>query len=209
MKIRKNLVIKILMVIVIITFIYKYLYAVISFNDDPIGNSTGMNGTIIDGTSMLLKSNADAFLLLNEVEIAENSDFNFSYALYLTNSVIEKLLVSKDRYLEVIEVGKNMPFKGELIQKYKDFDYKAFAAEYCLNQETMAEVSTYLENADFAGIFKKGVEDIDDILFVLEEIKTEISKGIKPDIQLFWSLLQKYNNLGLFGNYATLVFNTI
>jgi hypothetical protein len=199
--------------LVMVLIIFTYIQAAIILNDEPPPDgrvdNTGVNKLIIGGTSLLLQSNSYAFLLLNEVEIAEINGFDHYYALDLTTTALRKLQKAKARYLEVVGIRKNATYSDDFNQKYNAFDYERFALENNLNQEIMAEVAFFLKRSDIKGVFARAVEKIDDILYTLREIKTIISEGRQPDIQLFWTLLQRYNTLGLFGNYATIMFNTI
>ncbi len=182
------------------------LSGAVYLNDPP---PRDMNDSIIDGTSLFLQANASVNLLLNEVEIAEKETFNFENALLHVNSAIEKLQTAKSEYLKAVDIGRNTALDQDTVNYYKQFDYKGFAQLNQLNGEIMAEVSMFLQKGDINGVVIKNILEIDNILSLLEQIKAQLSNGIKPEIGVFWTLFQKYNSLGLFGNYATLVFNNV
>lgn len=167
------------------------------------------NAIIIDGTSLFLQSNASVYLLLNEVEMAEKQGLNYTYALNLADAAAEKLRQAKDKYIEAISVEKRKTLTRAMTQRYKYFDYMVFADANKMNREVMMKVSEFLKNANFAGVIEKSVTDIDDILTLIDEIRVDLANGIKPDLQQFRLLMQKYSTLSLFGNYATTVFNTV
>jgi len=225
---KKNL-LKIFSLIVILLVAYTYVHAIIALNYPPIiyGDKSDQNDLIIEGTSMFLQSNSDILLLLNEVEIAEIKAFDFDYAFKLTESAIFKLGNARVHYLDAINFKIICDEKGEAesyakfgyesfeernhinAESYAKFDYKLFAKKNHLNKEIMDEVSEFLKKGDVTGVYEKSINDMDSILSTLKEIKKGILMKQKPDIKLFWSLLQKYNILGLYGNYATLVFYSI
>lgn len=206
---KKRNFLKIFVVLVVILLAYTYLHAIIALNYPPCDYKSDQNDLIIEGTSLFLQSNSDVLLLLNEVEIAEKMAFDFDYVFKLTESAIFKLEKARIHYLDAMNFGKIIcDEKGEA-ESYAKFDYESFAEKNHLNKEIMAEVSELLKKGDVAGVYEKSVNDMDSILSTLKEIKNGILMGIKPDVKLFWSLLQQYNILGLYGNYATLVFYSI
>ena len=197
---------KILIALGIIVVMYTYLNAIIFNNPPIIYNKSQMNDYIIEGTSSFLKSNADVLLLLNEVELAEKYPFNYDHAYQLVVSAIEKLEISKENYNVAIESGERFTKDRENIKKMMTFSYDSFVEENKLNVKIMNEVKVFLQNGDFLGVYKKCTAEFDDILITLNDIKEKLSRGIKPEINLFWKLLQQYTTLAQTGNYATLVF---
>jgi len=227
---KKKIFLKIFSLIVILLLAYTYVHAIIYLNYPPIVgiDKSDQNDLIIEGTSMFLQSNSDVLLLLNEVEIAEIKAFDFDYAFKLTESAIFKLEKAKVHYLNAINFDKiTCDEKGEAesyakfgyesfeeknhinAESYAKFDYKSFAEKNHLNKEIMTEVSELLKKGDVTGVYVKSINDMDSILSTLKEVKKGILMGIKPDVKFFWSLLQQYNILGLYGNYATLVFYSV
>ena len=196
---------KIIVAIGMIVITYAYLHAAIIFNNTGREISS-MNDYIIEGTSSFLKSNSDVFLLLNEVEIAEKQPLNYDYSYQLVVSAIEKLQTAKNYYTDAIGAGEKLSQNRKRIKKLVNFKYDEFVAENKLNVKVMDDVKLFLQNGDFIGVFKKSTKDIDDILITLHDIKEKFSRGIKPEINLFWKLLQQYTTLAQTGNYATLVF---
>jgi hypothetical protein len=206
---KKNL-LKIFVVLVVILLAYTYLHAIIALNYPIICDSkSDQNDLIIEGTSMFLQSNSDVLLLLNEVEIAEIKAFDFDYAFKLTESAIYKLENAKIFYTDVINFGEVGCEGKAMTEKFLRFDYDLFVEKNHLNNQIMGEVSELLKKGDTIGVYKKSINDINKILLTLNQIKKGILMKQKPDIKLFWSLLQQYNILGLYGNYATLVFYSV
>ncbi len=205
---KKNF-LKIFVVLVVILLAYTYIHAIIALNYPICDGKSEQNDLIIEGTSLFLQSNSDVLLLLNEVEVAERMAFDFDYAFKLTESAIFKLEKARVHYLDAINFGKIICDEKGDVESYAKFDYESFAEKNHLNKEIMAEVSELLKKGDVTGVYEKSINDMDSILSTLKEIKKGILIKVKPDIKLFWSLLQQYNILGLYGNYATLVFYSV
>ena len=206
---KKNL-LKILGLIVILLLAYTYVHAVIALNYPYICDSkSDQNDMIIEGTSMFLQSNSDVLLLLNEVEIAEIKAFDFDYAFKLTESAIYKLEKAKILYTDVINFGEVGCDGKAMAEKFLKFDYDWLVEKNQLNKQIMGEVSELLKEGNAIAAYKKSINDINKILSTLNQIKKGILMKQKPKVKLFWSLLQQYNILALYGNYATLVFYSI
>jgi hypothetical protein len=199
--------------IIIVVATVAYLNAFVVFNDiPPVFNSRStqaMESMTIDGTSSFLRSNADAFLLLNEVEIGYPSNLNFPYALALTESAIWKLEEARGRYQEIISVSQNSNYEDTRIKRLRRFNYGLFAIKKNLNSDVMKGLQNYLGKGDIMGLYLKNIANMNNILRLLTDIKKQLTAGITPPISSFWSLLQQYSDSILLGNYATMVFNQI
>ncbi len=190
-----------------------YLNAFVVFNDIPPGFKSrsiqAMESQTIEGTSSFLKSNADVFLLLNEVEIGYPNNLNFSYALSLTESAISKLEQARARYQEIISLTQDSSYADDRVERLRQFNYTQFARDNNLNGEVMKGLQKYLVKGDIVGLYAKNIANMNNILRLLGEIKTQLNEGTPPPISSFWSLLQHYSDAILLGNYATIVFNHI
>ncbi len=206
---RKKNLLKIFSLIVILLVVYTYVHAVIALNYPICEGKSEQHDLIIEGTSMFLQSNSDVLLLLNEVEIAEIKAFDFDYAFKLTESAIYKLEKAKILYTDVINFGEVGCDGKAMAEKFLKFDYDWLVEKNQLNKQIMGEVSELLKEGNAIAAYKKSINDINKILSTLNQIKKGILMKQKPKVKLFWSLLQQYNILALYGNYATLVFYSI
>lgn len=199
--------------LVIVVATVAYLNAFVVFNDIPPAfnsrSTQAMESMTIEGTSSFLKSNADVFLLLNEVEIGYPDNLNFANALALTESAIGKLEEARAQYQEIIAVSQGSTYVDSRIKSLRQFNYAQFALQNNLNSEVMKSVQKYLAQGDIVGLYIKNIANMNNILRLLTEIKVQLGEGTTPPISNFWSLLQQYSDSILLGNYATIVFNHI
>lgn len=198
-------------VLVFITILY--LNAVIAFNDPvtpfPANTSVQIGDMITDSASELLQSAAEAFLFLNEIEIAEKGHLNVYAALQRVDLAAARVEQALRLFQDIIAVGNEAGYEEKRILKLKAFDYDRFARENGLSVETMAEVSDYLGRGNMLGFYRRHARNLQAILSTLQGIRADLLTGKRSHNQVLWSLLQQYNKTMMFGNYATLVFYKI
>lgn len=205
--------IKFLLGVALIAISIASLNAVIAFNDpiSPfIGNaSTQVGDMITDSASELLQSAADAFLFLNEVEIAGRNGLNVNAALQRVDMAAARVEQAMTLFRNIIATGSEAGYEKRRIAKLVDFSYGQFAKDNGLSAEMMGEVSAYLGRGNVLGFYRHHVRNLQTLLDTLLRIKGDLLAGRRPDNQVLWSLLQQYNHTMLFGNYASLVFYKI
>lgn len=202
--------------LIIFIIITASVWGLITFNgaDKAVDDGTpGLNHRIdrgtFDGASMYLKSYSDVLILLNVYELSGVTDFDFDYAIRLTESAIVSLKESQRVYLDIVKIGRlsgPISVKSDALMA---FDYDGFVQKNSLNKTIMERVKSYLGKGDLYGAFHKAVQDQSEILRILEAVHEKLERKEVPQVQYFWTLLQKYAESTLFGNYATLVFNRI
>lgn len=189
------------------------LQAVVVMNDPetPFKGKTSIQvgDLITESASELLQSAADAFLLLNEVEIAGRGGLNVSAALQRADMAAARVERTLAIFREIILVGHESGYEPRRIGKLKNFAYNQFAQENGLSTETMSEVSTYLGRGNVLGFYRCHVRNLQQLLDALQGIRGELLAGRVPENRLLWSLLQQYNRTLIFGNYASMVFYRI
>jgi hypothetical protein len=190
-----------------------YLNAVIVVNDpgSPFkGRSSVQVGDMIaDSASELLQSASEAFLFLNEVEIAGKNGLNVGAALQRVDLASARVEQALRLFRDIIIVGNEAGYEKNRIAKLKDFSYDQFAEENGLSRETMTQVSAYLGRGDVLGFYRRHASNLQILLNTLNRIKADLMADKLLENQVLWSLLQQYNNTMMFGNYASLVFYKI
>jgi hypothetical protein len=209
----KKRMVKLVLGLVMIGVSIVYLHAVIAFND-PVSpfrgpTSVQVGDMITDSASELLLSASEAFLFLNEVEIAGKNGLNVGAALQRVDMAAAKIEQSLRLFKNIITVGGEAGYEKTRIGKLKDFSYDQFARDNGLSEETMNEVSAYLAKGNVLGFYRRHTRNLEALLKTLNNIKTDLLAGKLSENQLLWSLLQQYNNTMMFGNYASLVFYKI
>jgi hypothetical protein len=209
----KKRMVKLVMGLVMIGVSIVYLHAVIAFNDpvSPFRGKTSVQvgDMITDSASELLQSASEAFLFLNEVEIAGKNGLNVGAALQRVDMAAAKVEQSLRLFKDIITVGSEAGYEKGRIGKLKDFSYGQFARDNGLSEETMNEVSAYLAKGNVLGFYRCHARNLEALLKTLNSIKTDLLAGKLSENQVLWSLLQQYNSTMMFGNYASLVFYKI
>ncbi len=209
----KKRMIKLVMGMVLIGISIVCLNAVIVGNDPyspfPAKTSVQVGDMITDSASELLQSASEAFLFLNEVEIAGKNGLNIGAALQRVDLAAAKVEQALNLFKDIIAVGSEAGYEKNRIGKLRDFSYEQFARDNGLSEETMKDVSTYLGRGNVLGFYRRHSRNLQTLLNTLQIIKTDLLAGKLSENQVLWSLLQQYNNTMMFGNYASLVFYKI
>ena len=204
---------KLVVGIVLVFFTILYLNAVIAMND-PVapfqGKTSAQVGDMItESASELLQSASEAFLFLNEVEIAEKSGLNVNAALQRVDMAAGRVEQAMRLFKNIIAMGNEAGYEEKRISKLKNFSYDSFAKENGLSKETMKEISIYLEKGNVLGFYRRHVRNLQILQDILDGIKSDLLAGQQLKNQVLWSLLQQYNKTMMFGNYASMVFYKI
>jgi hypothetical protein len=209
----KKRLVKLVLVLSLIGGSLAYLNAVIAFNDPvspfPRQASAQVGDMITDSASELLQSAAEAFLFLNEVEVAEKNGLNVNAALQRVDMAAARVERSMNFFKNIIATGSEAGYEKRRIAKLRDFSYDRFARENGLSMEMMGEVSAFLARGNVLGFYRRHVRNLQTLLNTLTLIKGDLLAGRRSENQILWSLLQQYNHTMLFGNYASLVFYKI
>jgi len=209
----KKRLLKLMVGVVLIGISIVCLNAVIVVNDpgSPFrGRSSVQVGDMIaDSASELLQSASEAFLFLNEVEIAGKKGLNVGAALQRVDLASARVELALRLFRDIITVGSEAGYEKNRIGKLKDFSYDQFAQDNGLSRETMTQVSAYLGRGDVLGFYRRHAGNLQLLLDTLNRIKADLMTDTPLENQVLWSLLQQYNSTMMFGNYASLVFYKI
>jgi hypothetical protein len=209
----KKKMVKLVLGLVLVWITIVYLNAVIVGNDPyspPKGKGNFQVGDMItDSASELLQSASEAFLFLNEVEVAGKNGLNVGAALQRVDLAAARVEQALRLFKDIITVGSEVGYEKRRLGKLKDFSYDQFAIDNGLNRETMTQVSSYLGKGDVLGFYRRHAGNLQILLSTLNSIKADLLAGKLSENQVLWSLLQQYNTTMMFGNYASLVFYKI
>ena len=202
-----------IIVVVITLFLSFTLSAFIELNDIvpafPEEEQGAIESAVIQGAIHFLQAKSQADLLLGEVEKSAKQPLNYSSALICTEKTIAELEKSINEYHQAITCAKRAGYVNEVIQKFKNFNYDAFASENKLNRDIMAVVKAYFSGGNIVGVYQQYVEYLGEILITLHLIKDKLTADLLPDVSLSWQLLQQFSYASLFGNYCTLTATAI
>jgi hypothetical protein len=209
----KKIFLRLVICLVLIGTSFANLNAFWTLNDPwspfPHGTSKQIGDMIIDGASELLQSASEAFLFMNEIELAEQNGLNCGAALQRIDLAAAKVEQALKIFNEIIAVGSEAGYDEGRIGKLKAFNYGQYASENGLSSETMTKVAAYLANGNVLGFYRRHAENLGNLLNTLNHIKDDLLVNKISENKVLWLLLQQYNNTLMFGNYASLVFYQI
>ena len=209
----KKRIFQVLVGLVLIGISIVYLNAVMVGNDPyspfPGKISVQVGDMITDSSSELLQSAAEAFLFLNEIEIAEQNGLNSGAALQRIDLAVAKVKHALKIFNEIIAVGKEAGYDEGRSGKLKAFNYEQYARENGLSSETMTKVAGYLGKGNVLGFYRCHAGNLETLLNTLNHINDDLQANKLLENKVLWSLLQQYNSTMMFGNYASLVFYQI
>jgi hypothetical protein len=180
-----------------------------TFNDESGVRQQQIEGHVITGASLFLQAQSQANLLLNEYELSGSQPFSCTVSLEYTEKTIALLENARDEYMKAKENGEAAGYNPEKTSLFKSFDYDAFIADNRLNKDIAKKVRDYLRTGNILGIYQQTIDDLSGMLDTLYRLRDNLRAGVKPDIKLFWTLMQQFSGASLFGNYSTLMGITI
>jgi hypothetical protein len=201
---------KLTLMAAIIAVSIVYLHGFWSASDpyDPFSrkNNSEIGSLISDSALELLQSASEAFLFMNEIEIAEPNGLIRGTALNQVDLAIAKVEDALKIFNEAIAIGDTVGSDEGRIGKLKAFNYERYTSENGLNKETMSLVAAYLGQGNVLGFYQCHAGNLKKLLHILNRIKKDLSEGKLSENKLLGSLLQQYNSTMMFGNYASLIF---
>jgi hypothetical protein len=180
-----------------------------AFDDESGEKQQQIEGHVITGASLFLQAQSQANLLLNEYELSGSQPFSCTVSLEYTEKTIALLENARDEYMKAKENGEAAGYNPGKTSLFKSFDYDAFIADNRLNKDIAKKVRDYLRTGNILGIYQQTIDDLSGMLDTLYRLRDNLRAGVKPDIKLFWTLMQQFSGASLFGNYSTLMGITI
>ncbi len=209
----KKRLVKLMLGVVLIAVTIVGLNAVMVLNDPDapfVGKTSIQIGDMItDSASELLQSAAEAFLFLNEVEIAGRNGLNVNAALQRVDMATARVQQALNLFREIIVSGREAGYEKNRLAKLQSFSYDQFARENGLSTEEMSKVSAYLGRGNVLGFYRRHALNLQNLLGTLQSIRADLLQGKLSENRVLWSLLQQYSNTMIFGNYASMVFYKI
>lgn len=173
------------------------------------GRSSAIGTLIIEGAGYFLESQSEAALLLNRFEMSDLYGIDYTALGESVNKAIEGMQKANDSYAHLVLRASNTPYRQEVINRLKAFDYKAFQQREGLIKSIMDQTSAYLKTGDICGLYGKILGNTGEILEMLTVLKSDIDAQRFPSTNGMWRLNQKYAQSMLFGQYAAEVFGEI
>jgi hypothetical protein len=179
-------------------------------NANLITNTSEQGGlikTYIEiGGGYYLKANSDFQKILSMVELQDIEGIDFGELRGVAISAVKNMNVAIENYTLLIEKVGATPYKDNVIQSLKDFDYDSFEIENKLNCTVYKKVKGFLKNGNVSGIYIYTHGKFLDLGELLNSIKNNIDQNKVPPIEVLWNINEELSKLSLFGSYITRVF---
>lgn len=216
----------IIAIIISLVFMANLGYGVVSGNGSERGYGGGggdgsksggkntdenpvIRNLLILGAGHFLKSHSDFQMFLNKIEFAELNGASFEELRNILIGAINSMESSKYIYFNLKTVAFATPYNQAVIDLLKGFGYDAFTYGKDLNLQVFEKLKEFLVNGDITGTYVKIHADTLEILELLYEVKQSVDSEIFPDIKDLWTLNQKYSNSLFFGQYLSMIFESI
>jgi hypothetical protein len=161
---------------------------------------------IIEAAGHYLKSYSGINLFLNRVETGDLEGVDFQELTALINSAIYDMEKSRASYCDLKTVASATPYRMEVIERLKSFDYDGFLDGHNLNPTVYQEVRQFLSKGDVNGFYNQLHIKTSAIVEVLNGLRIDVIDGRVPPAQKLWDVTQSYADALLFGQYATRIF---
>lgn len=117
---------------------------------------------------------------------------DFQGARILSKSAIQKLESARNQYREIVEFCRTKDLRSFFRESWLSSDYELNTNGKVPNRAE-SEIRTFLKEGDLMGLYQKNIDRIDDIMFLLNQVNQNLDQGIRPNVQVFWRLIQKYS----------------
>jgi len=160
---------------------------------------------IIEGAGYVLDARAGVTTFMNRFETAELTGADFAGMRDILSGVIDNLEKAKAYYVFINYIAAFTPYREDVIERLKAFDYDGFQKRWGLYPNVFDRVKRYLSAGDVRGVFSVISKDIDLLLDRLYALKRDIDTDKFPSVQSVWQLNQAFSDNIFFGQYFAMV----
>ena len=200
-------------IIILITFALggNNVYCLIHGNDIiegyPESEAVNIESQVIDGSSLFFQGMSAVMGLFYEGEKG-SKDGNFPNSVNLIDVAVNKLKMSREKYLGAIQMAKSVDMRLCDFTYLEKFDYEQFVEEKGLNTVIAMDVKSYLFAGNVVGFYQRIADDIDGLIKRLVALKVKLNNKLSLYQEDYWLILQQGSRLLLFGNYGTVIGKT-
>ena len=171
--------------------------------------NTSMHMYIVEGAGYFLNSHSNFQAFLSRVEMSEINGADFNELREILYKTIEDMEKAREAYYNLKIKADNTPYKENVIDELRAFDYDSFREANGLIPLIFEKVKGYLSKGDVRGVYANGLSNTETILEKLYTVKESVDADQFPDIKDLWRLSQFYSENQGFGQYTSEVFRTI
>jgi len=166
---------------------------------------------IIEGAGYFLKSYSDFLLFLNKVELSdiESERIDYTGLRQLINNTVVHMENAKERYDILKQIADNTPYNQTVISRLLDSNYSLLEESSDSKSVIFNEVEIYLRSGDVRGIYHQMLADTQQILDMLNVIKSAVEAEVIPENSDLWKVNRFYSKTLMFGQYTAEIFSRI
>jgi hypothetical protein len=125
------------------------------------------------------------------------------------SGAVDNLEKAGEEYSLLVEIAYATPYRPEVIEKLKVFDYNGLLVEKGLNAVILKDLENYLKVGNLRGLHSRALLDTKNILSRLYRLKRAVDSGQFPVLEELWRLNQAYAQAHLLGQYPAEVFDRL
>ena len=223
MAINKKVVIRIVIIIFFMALFFSESFPIATYNGSGSGYdeggqsggsgikelTPGIEDLVITGGGYFLHSKGDFLLCLNKIELSPLEGIDYTEVQDLLKSAIHNMEKAGENYGRLVTIAYLTPYRQDVIEKLKAFDYDNLLEEKGLNAVIFKEMQGYLSAGNLRGLHSRALSDTMNILTMLYHIKPAVDSGQIPILEDLWRLNQAYAEAHLLGQYTAEVFDRI
>ena len=183
------------------------------FNDEGQDGTSGIKqctntieDLIITGAGYFLRSQSEFLLFLQKVELSSLEGVDYTELGPSLRQAVELMELANHNDILLNTVACSTPYRQEVIEKLRNFDYEGLQLQKGLNAVIFKDVEYYLKKGDIRGVYSQGLYRSWNILSRLYRIDAYIDAEQFPPMEELWRLNQDYNSALMFGQYTAEVF---
>lgn len=169
----------------------------------------GIEDLIITGAGFFLRSQSDFLLCLNKIELFPLEGVDYTEVQDLLRSAIHNMGKARENYGRLVAIAYITPYRRDVIEKLKAFDYDNLMEEKGLNAVIFKDMQSYLRAGNLRGLHSRALLNTMHILAMLYRLKPYINSDQLPVLEDLWRLNQAYAEAHLLGQYTTEVFDRL
>ena len=164
---------------------------------------------VIAGAGSFFRSDRDIRHLMEIFELQDVNPVDFDQFRGFVQSALGNITEASTTYDTLIGRAEVTPYRKDMIEKLKVFDYNAFQLKNNLAPGIYQVISSYLTEGDVTAIFRETRTRFDRIRQLLEIFGNDASENRLPDVSVVRILNEECSMLNLFGSYVARIFDAI
>jgi hypothetical protein len=148
---------------------------------------------------------------LSHVEAAELDGPNYDTLQSKIKSTIDEMKETMDCQTKLIQKIDKAPYRPEIIDALKDFDYGAFkkGEKHRIKEDIFHRVEDHMKNGKIKEMHKGTLSEYKEILKIAYRIKAKVDASELPGISDLWEIDFLFSQTYTFGKYVAQIFTKI